>query len=267
MDAVNPRMKRFCAVLFVLIASAAHAGVTYQFDSVTTGLTEQRMNGAVKAEGQNVRVEIVRGDGMFFGDGSLVLSTDGGKTLSVVDPKSRSYYVLDLNDLLANSVLQQFGSLFDIKVQNPRVAVRDRGAAGAMVGYPVRKSTVDSSYEFALKTLGERSTIRVQMTTDVWSTDRVPAEFTSFLQMRGFRTGIEAVDKVLAAQTGSIKGFPLKQITTTRVFMGPKPVTSTTTSTVTGLRQASFAPAQFALPAGYRKTGSPVEKLMKQFGR
>jgi hypothetical protein len=262
-------MNRLLAASLLLAASAAQAGVTYQFDSVSKGVGEQRMTGAVKAEGSRVRVDIVRGDKTFFKDGSYVLSADGGKTLTVADPKSRTYYVLNLNDVLssAGSMLQQFGGLFDLDVRNPRVVVRDRGAAGQIESYPVRKSTVASSYEIALKVISQKRSLRMQMTTDVWWTDRVPAEFTNFLQMRGFRTGLAAVDKLLEAQTTAIKGFPLKQVTTTRLYMGGDPMVTTSTSTVTGLRRATFPPADFELPAGFRKTESPVEKLMKSVSR
>jgi hypothetical protein len=265
MAAVVARMKRLSPFLLVGFAAAAQAGVTYQFDSVSKGAGEQRMTGTVKAEGSKVRVDIVRGDKMFFKDGSTIFSADGGKTLTVADTKARSYYTLNLADVLggANAMLQQFKGLFDIDVRNPRVAVRDRGAAGQLEDLPVRKSTVDSSYELDMKAMGKNRSIRMQMTTDVWWTNRVPAEFTNFLQLRGVRTGIRAVDKLLESQTTAIKGFPLKQVTTTRVFMGGDPMVTTTTSTVKGLRQTPIAASDFTVPTGLRKVDSPVERMMK----
>jgi hypothetical protein len=262
-------MNRLLITLTLFVAASVQAGVTYQFDSVSTGVGEQHMRGAVKAEGAKVRVDIARGDKTFFKDGSVVLSTDGGKTLTVADMKARSYYILNLNDLLASAsaMLQQFGGVFQLDVRNPRVVVRDRGAAGRIESYAVRKSTVDSSYEVAMKAVGQKKAIRMQMTTEVWWTDRLPPEFTNFLQLRGVRTGVPAVDKLLEAQTSAIKGFPLKQVTTTRVFMGGDPLVTTSTSTVTALRQATIAPSEFVIPAGFKKTESPIDKLMKSVNR
>lgn len=262
-------MSRLFLILILLGGTSANAGVTYQFDSVSKGIADQRLHGVVKAEGSKVRVDITRGDKTFFKDGSVVFSADGGRTLTVADMKARSYYTLNLDDVLAgaSAMLEQFGGLFQFEVRNPRVVVRDRGAAGQIESYAVRKSTVDSSYEIAMKAMGEKKAIRMQMTTDVWWTDRLPAEFTNFLQLRGVRTGIPAVDKLLAAQTTAIKGFPLKQVTTTRMFMGREPMVTTSTSTVTGLRRATIAPSEFVLPPGFRKTESPIDKLTKSVSR
>ncbi|HUP45936.1 MAG TPA: hypothetical protein VM779_10545, partial [Thermoanaerobaculia bacterium] len=86
-------------------------------------------------------------------------------------------------------------------------------------------------------------------------------DFTNFLQMRGLRTGLDAVDKLLATEAAQIKGFPLKQVTTTRFSFGGNDMTSTTTSTVRNVRQVRVAPEMFAVPAGYARTGNPVEKM------
>ncbi|HEX6178541.1 MAG TPA: DUF4412 domain-containing protein [Thermoanaerobaculia bacterium] len=253
----------------LFVASSAVAGVTYDFSSVSTGASSGTINGSVKAEGSNLRVDISRGDGVMFENGSWVVSKDGGKTLQVVNPTAKTYYVLNLAELLggANSLLQSLGGAgVKLDVRNPKVSVNNGGSGGTLEGYPTKKSTITSAYEIAVSGLGRPMSMNVQLTTDVWWTDKLPAEFTNFLQMQGTRTGLDMVDKLIEAERGTIKGFPLKQITTTKMNFGGTDMTSTTTSTVTNVKQVAVAANTFAVPSGFTQTQSPLEKMMSGLG-
>jgi hypothetical protein len=258
-------MKQFLCALVVLISvSPATAGVAYDFVSVTSGLTPQTIRGTVEVEGPGMRVDFASGDGVLFKKGCRAVTSNGGKTLAVIDPAAQSFYQLDLSSLLggADGLLKQFGGLVKFEVENPRVSVRESGSGPAVAGFPTRKSNVTSSYELIVNTMGQKLPIRMQMTTDVWWTDKLAAELTNPLQMRGMRTGIDALDKLLETQTKTIRGFPLKQITTTRIVMKGSTMTSKTTSEVSNVRKATFAPGRFAVPAGYVLAPSPLDKLV-----
>lgn len=252
------------AVLLLLTTISAHAGVAYDFTTSTTGLAAQTMSGAVKADGSKIRVEFTAGDGVLFQNGSVALSTDGGKTLFVTDPRSRSFYQLDLSALLgsADSLFKQFGGLVKMDVTNPRVSTRDGGKGEAIAGFPTQRSTVNSAYDMNVDAFGQKIIVRMQMSTEVWWTDKLGSEFTNFLQLRGLRTGVDSVDKLLAAQNTAIKGFPLKQVTTTNVVMNGNTMTSKTTSEVSNVRKADVAASEFVVPKGFVLAPSPVEKMM-----
>ena len=260
-------MKRiFAAVVALSISAVSHAGVVYKFESVTHGLTARTFAGTVKAEQNGVRVEVTSGDGMFFGDGSIVLSSPSRKTITVIDPSKRTFYELDLSNLLgrANGALSQFGNLVQLETKNPRVAVRDAGVAGSLEGFPVRRSHVVSSFDLVVTMFGEKSPARIEMNTDVWTTDKLPAEFANVMQSSPMRTGIDAIDKLIESQTASVKGFPLKQVTTTKVTLRGSSTTTTVTSRVSDVRQVSVPAAEFELPNGFRKVDSPVDSLFNQ---
>lgn len=262
-------MRSRAALFFISIlavASTAFAGLAYNFESTTTGVGARTMTGSVRAEGSKVRVTIGKGDGILFKDGSVVVSTDGGQTLAVMDPATRSYYDLDLGELLGDGLSKQLGGTVSFDIQNPRVAVRDRGDAGKVEGYPVRMSVLDSSYDLAVNAMGQKMPMKINMSTEVLWTDRLGAEFTNFLQLRGMRTGIDAVDKIISAQSAGIKGFPLHQKTTTRVEMNGNTMTSTATSKVSRIQKTKVTESEFTLPAGYARTESPIQKMMKSFG-
>ena len=263
-------MRSRAALFFIAvfaITPALFAGLSYDFEITTTGAGARTMSGSVRAEGSKLRINMGKGDGLLFKDGSVIVSVDGGQTLAVMDPAAKSYYEVNFGELLgdAGGLMKQFGASVDI--ENPKVKVSDGGDAGTVEGYPVKKSTLDSSYDMVVNVVGSRMPVRINMQTEVLWTDRLGSEFTNFLQMQGMRTGIDALDKMISAQTGHIKGFPLQQKTTTRVDMNGNTMTSTASSKVTKIQKAKMDASEFALPAGYSKTESPIEKMTKSWSR
>jgi len=256
-------MKPLSIALFaLLLLPSAQAGLVYDFRSVSSGMSKQTLAGSVRAEGPNMRVDFTTGDGLLFRSGSYAIASGGRKILSVVDPSARTFYELDTDRILggADAMLRQFGGKFE--VSNPKVRVTNGGDAGTMAGLPAQKSRVESSFDMALQALGQNMKMQMHNTTDVWWTRSVGAEFTSFLQKSGLKTGIEAVDKLLAAQTPNVNGFPLKQVTTTKIVMNGNAMSTTTTSEVSNVRPMKIAPAAFAVPAGFVMVASPLEKML-----
>lgn len=262
---VHPGMRRstVLALGLLLVACKALAGLSYRFESITTGgLTGAKLHGTVEAEAQSVRINVETGDQLLFRKGTVLLSSDGGQTLHVVDPASRSYYTLTLRDVLGAGTEGGLANLVDLKVSNAKAAVGPARAAEAIEGYPTRKSHVSTGYDLTVDMMGQKMTMRLTSETDVWTTDKLPAAFANVLQQRGIRTGIPEVDRVLGAQT-RIGGFPLKQVTTTRVRQGSGEIRTTTTARVTKIRAANHAPSRFVVPAGFARVASPVEKLLQ----
>lgn len=259
---MRPLITSFAAMM--LVASSAFAGLTYDFTSVSSGMSNGTITGTVKAEGTNIRIDITRGDGVLFENGSFVLSADGGRTMQVVNPAAKTFYVLNLDQIVgsADSLLKTLGGMVKLDIRNPRVTVTGGAAAGTIEGFDTKKSTVTSAYEIAVEGLGQPLSMKMNLHTDVWWTEQLSAEFTNFLQMRGLRTGIEAVDRLIEAERASIKGFPMKQITTAKMSFGGNDMTSTTTSTVTNVKKAAVAASAFALPQGLARTASPLEKIL-----
>ena len=258
-------MKQLLAVTAALILSSsfAFAGLAYDFTSTTTGIANQTISGSVRAEGTAMRVDITKGDGALFENGSFAVSTNGGKTMSVVNPSSKTFYELDLSQLLggADALFKHLGDNVKLDVKNPKVSVTGGGPGGTVEGFPTKKSTVTSGYEMAIEGLGNPMSIRMELTTDVWWTDQVSSEFTNFLQMRGFRTGIAAVDRLIEAEAGAIAGFPLRQVTNTRVSFAGNDMTSTSTSTAKNVKKVAVPASAFVVPAGFTKVASPLEKV------
>lgn len=257
-------MKRFVTVIAALVALPLAAGVTYQFQSSSNGVRQGNLAGTVFVDGTNVRLDVKSGDNFLFKDNSIVLSNDGGRTLSVFDPAGKTYYVINLTSLLGNSgsLLSSLGA--SVKFTNPKVAVRNLGAAEPVAGYPTNHSALDASYDINVDMMGNTMTSHMTMTTESWTTDRLSGEFMNFMQMKNMRTGFDDLDKLIEAQSSAINGrFPLKQVTTIHIAQGGADMTTTTTSEVSNVEKKALSAATFAAPAGYTKVDDPITRMTK----
>lgn len=260
-------MKRASLALLILLAALPlTAGVTYQFRSVTDGRGGSELSGTASVEGPNMRLEFDKGDRMIFKDKSVVISKDGGKTMLILDPKKKSYYELDLQQLFGafGNVMKSVGGMFELNIANQKVDVKNAGSGGLLEGYPTTRYVVDSRYDMSMKVMGMASSSRVHSITESWTTDKLGSELITFIQLKGLRTGVDSLDKLIESQTRSVKGFPLKQVTTTTTTSGKKSQTNTTTVTITGITKKSVAASQFQVPAGFRKEESPFEAMGKK---
>ncbi|HVR42807.1 MAG TPA: DUF4412 domain-containing protein [Thermoanaerobaculia bacterium] len=258
-------MKRILAplVLLVLCAGPLAAGMKYQFESRTAGRGGTSLVGTASVEGSNMRLDITEGDDLLFKDRAVVLSRDGGKTMIILDPREKTWFELSIGDALQamGSMMKSMGGMFQMSIDNQTVDVKEAGDGGTIEGYPTRKYEVRTTYDLNMRIMGMKSASNVDMTTETWATTAIDPGFSTFVQTRGLRTGMEDLDALIAAQTASVKGFPLKQVTTTKTTQGRKADTQVTTMTVTGIEKASIPASEFEVPADYSQTESPLAAM------
>lgn len=261
-------MKRIAVcLLLAALAPTAFAGLAYRFESVSTGLLDQTMRGLVETDGTTMRISIEKGDGAAFPDGSYAIAPVGGSTIRVFVPSTKSWYEISLQDLQASGsrLLAELRSVMNVSVKNPRVAVRDIGPGAPMEGYETRRRSVTISYEIALAAPGTKNSTVISTTTESWTTDRIPASYTSALQ--NLHTGMPEVDRLLESRAAAMSGFPIRQVSTTRIVQAGGATTEVrTTTAVKAIRETQVPAARFAAPSGYAKTVNPIEKALAAFG-
>jgi hypothetical protein len=261
-------MRRFLLPGLILLAAAlpAAAGVSYKIESVTSGLQSARIAGSVVVDGSKMRIDFTSGDGMLLKSDSILLTADGGKTVQVYDPTTKTYFELPVDQLFGNTLaaLKSAGDMVKISFDNPNAAAKDEGDGPAVAGYPTRKSHLDASFDINVDAMGQKITSHITLTAERWTTDKLPAAAMNVLMGESLHTGIEAVDKLVAAQESLPKGFVLKQVSTLHVIQGTQDLVSTSTSSVTEIETKQIAADRFTPPAGYSKTASPIEKMLKR---
>lgn len=253
-------MKHFLlSAAIAFLSMNSFAGISYRFESVSGGFGASTLSGVVEAEGDRMRVNIERGDGAVFRDGSYVIA--GAGVVSIVDPSARTYSQISLGDLGgAAMIFDQLRSMMDLRVKNPRVSARDRGTGPVLAGYATRHWTVESSADLVV---GTDTAIGLAMKNESWTTDKLPAKYANLLDSRELRTGVAELDRLLDAESSKLTGFPLKRVSSISIRQGGSPMTMTTTTTVSGIETRAFVPAEFALPTGYAKVDNPIERAMK----
>jgi hypothetical protein len=258
---------KFLSTLALLasLTTAVEAGVFYRFQTVSSGLSGSTMNGSVSVEGDRMRVDFEKGDGIVFSDHSFILGSTPSGSLTVVDPANRTFSDLspDLASAGVGGVLGQLRDGLNMVVSKPRVSVHDFGPGDPLDGRPTRRHQVDTRFAVRIKTAAGELAVFFHSVAENWTTDALPASYATFLAGQSVRTGVAEVDKVIAESTKTVRGFPLKQIVTTTIVQNGSAVEFSTVTTVTDIEKKIFAPAIFSLPAGYSRTENPVARAMK----
>ena len=225
-------------IIFLFCARGVFAGVAYRFDTVTSGFGDQRITGTVLSEGARMRVNVSSGDGVSFPNGSFVLAD--GNHVTVFDPSNKTYY-----DVTFDPLAPMKSMLGDaVSMSNEHSSVRDLGNG---------HSITESSYDMNVALMDKKVKIHVTVTTESWTTDKYPAS--------------ASIGKVLAPDPHGPKGFTLKQVTTFKIDQNGQPIQVTSTTTVSDVVTKPIPATDLAMPTGYRKVESPIERAMKSLGR
>lgn len=226
-------MKKAACALLLLAAVNAAAAVSYRLQG------SSGMSGRVLVDGAKVRIDL--------DNGTVVLTGDSGKTLTLIDPAAKTYTTMSAADLAGG---------LDMTITNAKSSARDAGDGGTLENFPTRRWLLDTGFDVNVDAAGQKMTIHVSMHGESWRTDKLPEAAASIALGQATRTGVPAIDKVLeSVAAANAKGFPLKEVTTIRTkAAGGEEQTTTWTVEVHDVRTGvAAAPAQFAVPAEYQR--------------
>lgn len=247
--------------VLALVTLPAAAAVQYDFiqknstGDVVAPTTEMTARAIV--EGDRSRVEFLSGN--VYPPGTYVISTEGARRLFFVDPVKQWYTEVNTSGLattLASS---------DIKVENLRTSSELLKDKQTIAGVEAQHHRVTLEYDLTLtvKAIALRQHIRTEI--DSWTTNRF-GELTHGWFDSGLQTGNPELDKVLAAETAKVSGFPLRHVVTIRTSYEkpanskldtPSNRTITRETWVTRIAEVKAQPAMFVIPAAYRRADQP----------
>jgi hypothetical protein len=255
------------AVLLALAALPVRAGIHYQATTTPEGPGDPEAT-SVEAwvEGAKAKIVFRESGAPVLEAGQYLLTTDGGKTLFLVDPEEETYAEWNLEAMLQaiGAVMQGMQPLLNLSIDDVEVEKLADEPGGELLGLPVTHTRHRTSYAMNIKVLGMSRSNRVETVQDTWSTAALEDVALGVWLRSAPATGFEDLDDLVQAEMGKVQGFPLKTVavTTTTGQKGKRESTTTTTTEVTLLETAVSVPdATFVIPEGYERVEiAPAEE-------
>lgn len=246
------------AVLVWLAAAPLWAGIYYESVTTNDG-SKDRLVVKSWVDGEKARIEFEQGlDKSMMPQGSYLVTTDGGRTVYLVNPKDQTYSRWDMEALLQTmgQVMEAMGPMMNISIENPQVEGLGQEAGGTVVGLPTTRYRYRTRYDFEIKIMGMKRANQVEMDQDIWATDALQAPGMGLWLRADRPTGFDGLDKLIRAEMSKVQGFPLKTVTvTTTTGKKGKQSTNRSTMEVTTLdRNRGIPGSTFEIPAGYQET-------------
>lgn len=256
-------MKTFGRAVAVLgIASLAWGGwdltVTTKSDDGAGGRETVLTTVRGWVDGERARFEFKEAHQSMVKSGAFLITTDGGKTLYLVDPEEKTFMKWDMDQMMnmAGTVTR----MMNLKVVSHQVEKVLEEKGEKICGFPTTHYRYNVSYNVEMSFMGMKQASSVSQVQDIWTTTEIPDQaMGTWLKKQDVKTGDEGVDQFIKAQTVTVKGFPLRQTTLqrTRDPQGKEQVTRTTME-VTELKKASIPAGLFKIPEGYKEASLAV---------
>lgn len=248
-------------VVLLIAVQTASAAIRYEFRQITTsdmeGAQGTDCGGRAVIDGEKSRVEFVNCNA--YPAGSFVLTTNGSRVLTFVDPAKKSYA-----DVNAGAVAAALGST-KIVISNKKVNAIEMPDHPVIAGIPTDHNRLSIEYDITVTFGNLPLTQSVHTVIDRWTTQAFGDVGETFLSGGALRTGNPDIDELMAVENAKGNGFPLKQAvrtttTNNRAQAGKSNLTVSRMVTVTrelvvsSIQQvAHLAANTFDVPAGYHR--------------
>lgn len=255
-------------IISILASSILQAGaLTYRFESKTTGAMPQELAGDVVIDANRSRITIVKGDGLLFEGGEVLLTSGTSPTITVLRPARKSYYEMNVDDLsaLAARLTNGMRGFVDLQFSKPRVTSRLL-ASKPYEGRATRGYEVRTAVDVTMKVLGAPQKATINSVSNWTTTDTLPANAMTFLQRPGTGKGITVLDQLLAMESSAVKGFPLLQTRKVTTRIGKREQTTQTVTRVSNIRQVATTGSDFVRPPAFTKEVPPLARLRSSLG-
>jgi hypothetical protein len=272
--------KSVLGVILLMAVQTASAAIRYEFRQTTSseleGAHATDCSGRAVIDGEKSRVEFTNCNA--YPSGSFVLTTNGSRVLTFVDPVKKAYA-----DVNAGAVASALGST-KIVISNKKVNTVEMPDHPVIAGMPTNHIRLTIAYDITVTFGNLPLTQSVQTVIDRWTTMAFGDVAEIFLSGGALRTGNADIDELFAFENASGKGFPLKEIMRTTTINNraqavksklnvSRMVTVTRELEVTSVQQVAQVAANiFEVPAGFHRADpikddtqkSPIQTLSMQ---
>jgi hypothetical protein len=201
--------------LAALVATPALATVRYEAKTSSggDGMEESIIFVEGYVNGLNTKVFFRDSDNQWMKAGFYLVSTDGGKTLFMVNPEEETFSEWDLEQVLrfAGAMMQGLGPIVNFKIENARVDLISEGPGESMHGLSTRLSELESEYDMLLRVIGIKKASHIQTQSKIWTTKGVEdIAMSVWLRNDPPEIGYDEFDKLVRTAWGSTEGVTLK---------------------------------------------------------
>lgn len=256
-------MKRMIlAAALVLVALPLSAAVQYEFfqrsSSDDSNMRPSDLSARALVDGTRARVDFLSGN--LYPAGTYMISTDASQRLYFVDPAKKWYTEVNMA-----GVASAIGAS-NIRIENLQSKVDRLPDSQTIAGIEADHYQLTIQYDITVTPKSMPLKQHVRTVIDQWVTLKFGDAPGSGLYNTS-RTGNAQVDALIEAETGKVKGLPLRQTVTitTHKDLAPKssevkvPRTRTIVREmwITRISEIPANPAAFTIPATYRRADTP----------
>jgi hypothetical protein len=252
------------AAVLLLVALPASAAIQYEFfqrsSSDDSGVRASDLSARAIVDGDRSRVDFISGN--VYPPGTYMISTDGARRLYFIDPAKKWY-----TEVNTAGVASAIGSS-SIKIENLKSQV-DRLPDGQVIaGIETEHYQLTIDYDITVQPKAMPLKQHVRTIIDQWVTLQF-GDTRGAAMYNSSRTGNKSIDELIEAETGKIKGLPLRQtitITTmkdlpsakkTSELKLPRTRTIVREMWITRIQETAPSPTSFTIPATYRRADQP----------
>lgn len=206
-------------------------------------------------------------------DGNYLITTDGGATIYLVNPKDQNYMEWDMSMLM--QMAGSMGNMVKMQIDNYVTEQLEKSEGDNILGYKTTRYKHQTSYDMVVKVMGMGSTTSTETISEAWVTNKfTDSAFDVWLRMGPTTTGNESLDTMIEEEMNKIKGFPLRVKTKTETKQWNKKrtkvrrkQTSHSSTQVTKLAKMSVPGSTFQIPSNYEKVdmlggeGNPLKGI------
>lgn len=192
-----------------------------------------------------------------WGPGSFLLTTDGGKSIVIVNAPARAYFDWNINEslplfgALVGAIQQGTSTSFSAPVVKGPALIGTEVVAGV----ETKHYRYESGFVSTSRILGMNIQVSSSSEQELWVTDQVEGEALSvYLKKDPPLTGNPQIDRLLTAELENLPGWPLKAIQINRTSSGPGSGSVTCAKQwVTSVKREEAPASTFTIPEGYEK--------------
>lgn len=248
-------------IAIVLFAPFCFAGITYT--AVVKGEAPSGANSAVQngtihgwASGQSGKVEFIGNANPMMPSGSYLITRDGGRTLTLVDPSRKVYSKFSVQSMLdaTGGLMQSMKTLLKMNFESPKIEKLLDEDGGLIAGLPTRHYKFRTTYIVNTEYMGTPHRNITTLEEEIWATTKTldPA-MGIWLRKDPAKTGDPELDALIASEINKIPGFPLKQITVTITESDGTRQTFRNEMEVTRLTVRPVPLSVYQIPIGYKQ--------------